>query len=168
MKVVYTSNTGFTEQYARFLASTLGCEVLELKDALSLLRKKSDIIYFGWINAGKIEGLSKALKRFSPICVCGVGIAQPSDEVVISLREGNKLSLPFFYLQGGFAYDRLKGMSKLKMSVARSLLRKSINKKENPDPSEKFLLDVMENGGDFVDRNKIKSIADWYYSRYMI
>ena len=35
MKVVYTSKTGFTEQYATFLASTLGCEALELKEALS-------------------------------------------------------------------------------------------------------------------------------------
>ncbi len=168
MKVVYTSNTGFTEQYAKYLASTLGCEALNLKDALSSLRKKSEIIYFGWINAGKVEGLKKAVKNFSPICICGVGIASPSDELVVSLREGNKLSLPFFYLQGGFDFSRLKGMSKMKMQIVHSLLKKTVEKKETPDDSEKLLLDVIENGGNFVDRNKIKSIADWYYSRYMI
>lgn len=165
MKIVYTSNTGFTEQYARHLADTLGCEALELKEALSSLRKKSEIIYFGWINAGKVEGLKKALKNFNTVCICGVGIAPPSDEVVVSLREGNGLDLPFFYLQGGFDFSRLKGSAKIKMRIARSLLKKSIEKKEKPADSEKFLLDVMENGGNFVDRNKIKSIADWYYSR---
>ncbi|MBE5732156.1 MAG: hypothetical protein E7353_03875 [Clostridiales bacterium] len=168
MKVVYMSNTGFTEQYARFLASTLGCEALELKDALSSLRKKSEIIYFGWINGGKIMGLKKAIRNFNPICICSVGISMPSDEYVVSLREDNKINLPLFYLQGGFDYSRLKGTSRIKMNIARSLLKKTIEKKENPDESEKFLLDVMENGGNFVDRNKIKSIADWYYSRYMI
>jgi hypothetical protein len=168
MKIVYTSKTGFTEQYARHLATTLGCEALELKEALSLLKKKSEIIYFGWIDGGKITGLKKALKCFSPICVCSVGISTPSDELVVSLREGNKINLPLFYLQGGFDYSRLTGTSKIKMSIARSLLKKTIEKKEKPDEEEKFLLDVMENGGNFVDRNKIKSIADWYYSRFMM
>lgn len=168
MKVVYTSNTGYTQQYAEFLAHTLGCEALNLKDALFSLKKKTEIIYFGWVNAGKIEGLKKAMKNFSPICICSVGIATPSDEVVVSLREGNSLSLPLFYLQGGFDYNRLKGLSKIKMSIARSLLKKSIEKKEKAGEEERFLLDVIENGGNFVDRTKIKSIADWYYSRMMM
>ncbi len=168
MKVVYTSNTGYTEQYARYLASTLGCEALELKEALSSLRKKSEIIYFGWINSGKITGLKKVIKNFNPICICCVGISSPSDELVVSLREGNHVNLPLFYLQGGFEYSRLKGSSKLKMSIARSMLKKTLEKKEKPEDSELRLLDIMEKGANFVDRNKIKSIADWYYSRYMI
>ena len=169
MKVIYVSNTGFTERYAKHLAKTLGCEALSLKDALSCVRKKSNVIYFGWVNAGKIEGLRKARKHFNPICVCGVGISPYVDKTVIDLMDANDLHhLPFFYLQGGFDYSRLKGFNKLKMSIARSILRKSIEKKEIPDENEKALLDVLDNGKDFVDVNKIKSIADWFYSRYMI
>ena len=169
MKIVYTSNTGFTERYARHLAQILKCEALSLKDAISCVRKKSEIIYLGWVNAGKIEGLKKASKNFKPICVCGVGIAPPSDEVTVSLMDGNGLHhLPFFYLHGGFDYDRLRGGNRLKMNIARSLLKKSIDKKENPTESEKNLLVILNNGADFVDVDKVKSIADWFYSRYMI
>ena len=168
MKIVYVSNTGFTERYARYLAQNLRCEALSLKEAVSCVRKKSDVIFFGWVNAGKIEGLKKVRKIFNPICVCGVGIAPSDDKTIVSLMDANDLHhAPFFYLQGGFNFDSLKGGNKLKMSIARSLLKKEIEKKENPEASEKALLDILTNGADFVDPNKIKSIADWFYSRYM-
>ena len=169
MKIVYVSNTGFTERYAKHLAKTLGCEALSLKDALSCVRKKTNVIYLGWINAGKIEGLKKVQKYFNPICVCGVGIAPHVNKTIIDLMDANDIHhLPFFYLQGGFNYDRLRGLNRLKMSIARSILRKSLEKKESPDDDEKELLDLLNNGGDFVDENNVLSIADWYYSRYMI
>ena len=169
MKIVYTSNTGFTESYAKRLASKLGIEALTLKDALSCVEKNSNIIYLGWINTGYIEGLNKARKHFNPVCVCGVGLAPHQENHILAIRENNDLKLsPFFYLEGGFDFSLLKGLNKLKMKIARSLLKKSITKKENPSDNEKALLEILYNGANFMDLEKVDGVANWYYSRYII
>ena len=43
--VVYTSNTGYTKQYAELLSKRLSLPVYSLKDAPSELKDGSEIIY---------------------------------------------------------------------------------------------------------------------------
>lgn len=72
--IVYTSNTGFTESYAKMLGNRLNLPVYSLSDAEKSIDKGSDIIYLGWLAAGIVKGYKKAAKRYTIKAVCGVGM----------------------------------------------------------------------------------------------
>lgn len=97
MVIVYTSNTGFTKKYADMLAEKTGFPVYNIKE-LFKVKGGEEIIYLGWIKAGRIQGLSKVLKNHAVKAVCATGTAKtikPSQEV---FQKNNKIqSLPFFY-----------------------------------------------------------------------
>ena len=58
--IVYTSNTGYTEEYARMLSKSTGLRALLLKDAVKALKRGTPVIYMGWLMAGIINGYKKA------------------------------------------------------------------------------------------------------------
>lgn len=45
--IVYTSNTGYTEEYARMLSKSTGLRALLLKDAVKALKRGAPVIYMG-------------------------------------------------------------------------------------------------------------------------
>ena len=49
--IVYTTNTGNTERYAKMLGQRIGLPVYALEDAKKYLEKNTGIIYLGWIMA---------------------------------------------------------------------------------------------------------------------
>ena len=51
--VVYTSNTGSTEHYAKLLGHELRVSVYSTEEAGNKLPTGTEIIYLGWIMAGK-------------------------------------------------------------------------------------------------------------------
>ena len=53
--IVYTSHTGSTAQYAYLLGRELGITVY---NSMRELEKDTEIIYLGWIMAGKVQGYS--------------------------------------------------------------------------------------------------------------
>lgn len=53
--VVYTSNTGSTEHYAKLLGHELRVSVYSTEEAGNKLPTGTEIIYLGWIMAGKIQ-----------------------------------------------------------------------------------------------------------------
>lgn len=55
--VVYTSNTGETEKYAKAFAVKENLPCMELKEAEECLDKHASLIYFGWIFADTISGI---------------------------------------------------------------------------------------------------------------
>ena len=63
--IVYTSNTGFTAQYASLLGGETGLPVYSLEDASKSLPRSSPIIYLGWLTAGKVQGYDKAVTKFN-------------------------------------------------------------------------------------------------------
>lgn len=64
--VVYTSNTGSTEHYAKLLGHELRVSVYSTEEAGNKLPTGTEIIYLGWIMAGKIQrfGLARKNIRF--------------------------------------------------------------------------------------------------------
>ena len=60
--IVYTSNTGYTAQYAQMLGEITGLPVWDL--ASRQAPKGSDIIYLGWLMAGNIQGYKKAARDY--------------------------------------------------------------------------------------------------------
>ena len=57
--IIYSSQTGFTEKYAKWLSEALECDILPLKQAKKLDFQEYDaVIYGGWCCAGSINNLN--------------------------------------------------------------------------------------------------------------
>ncbi|MGN1133511.1 MAG: hypothetical protein ACI4RN_03545, partial [Oscillospiraceae bacterium] len=62
--IVYTSNTGHTQQYALLLGEQIGLPAYSLEEAGSQISGGSPVIYLGWIHASHVKGFSKASSHF--------------------------------------------------------------------------------------------------------
>ena len=70
--IVYTSNTGYTAEYARMLGESTGLPVYDLNAAAAQLKPGTEILYLGWLMAGAVKGYKAAAKRYRVCAVCGV------------------------------------------------------------------------------------------------
>ena len=81
--VIYESGTGFTAQYAAWIAEELQCESVALKNAKSVNPAEYDqIIFGGWMCAGKVTGYDKFVKMNAKnVILYAVGMAPSVPEV---------------------------------------------------------------------------------------
>ena len=107
--IVFTSNTGYTREYAALLGEKTGLPVYSLEEAGQRLAPGNTILYLGWLMAGKIQGYAKASARYHVAAVCGVGMGATGSQIA-DVRKANGLTaeLPVFTLQGGFDITRLR------------------------------------------------------------
>ena len=133
--IVYESNSGFTKQYAELIANKCNLKALSLKQAKKELKKNSDVFFLGWIFGSRIMGYKKANKKYKLIGACAVGITNPNS--------GYKNELKGF---------KAKLINILGKSIAREIALKQAKKED------KELLQIIENGANFVSENNITSI----------
>ena len=60
--MIYTTNTGSTEHYAKLLAQNTGLPVYSLAEAKKRVFAGAEVIYLGWIMAGSVKGYAEAAK----------------------------------------------------------------------------------------------------------
>lgn len=157
--IVYTSETGFTEQYATLLGEKLKLSVKRLDTALETMGDNERIFYLGWLMAGKIKELDKAKKKFRLMGACGVGIRPDVDNMVNSLTKSLKMPLgSVFYLPGGYAPDTLNKSYKRPLTLVLGFLSKKIKKQKEKTPEEEHLLEVMTQGGSLVDESLLRPL----------
>lgn len=157
--IVYTSNTGYTERYAKMLGGLLNIPVYSAKEAKKGLTKGAEIIYMGWLMAGNVKDFLQAARRYSVSALCGVGMA-PSGAQDDAVREKYALNIPVFTLQGGYDHQKLKGIYKSMMNM----LARMIGKKQEPSAAEQMMMDMIRKGGDFVCEENLSPVLDWYRS----
>ena len=58
--IVYTSNTGYTREYAMLLGEKTGLPVYSLDEAGKKLAPGDPVIYLGWLMAGKVQEIGRA------------------------------------------------------------------------------------------------------------
>lgn len=157
--IVYTSNTGLTESYARMLAEKTGLPVYRIEEAKEKLPKKDSVIYLGWLMAGKIVGYKKAKKRYALSAVCGVGLGDTGaqDE---GARRANKVpsDIPVFTLQGGMDHAKLTGIYKSMIDV----LTKVMKKKKNKTEDEEKMTALLISGGNYVSEKNLEAVMEWW------
>ena len=68
--IIYTTNTGSTEHYAKLLAQKTGLPVYSLAEAKKRVFAGAEVIYLGWIMAGSVKGYAEAAKRYQVRAVC--------------------------------------------------------------------------------------------------
>ncbi len=156
--IVYTSNTGFTERYAKMLSENTGLPVFTLKEAKRKLEKGSEIIYLGWLMASLVRGYRQAVKRFRVSALCGVCMGDSGSQID-AVRKCNAVSgdLPVFTLQGGMDHSKLKGIYRSMINM----LIKALSAKKNKNEDEEKMLELIKNGGDYVSEENLANVIKW-------
>ena len=154
--IVYTSNTGFTKEYALMLANRLSLPVYSLEDAKAILNNKANILYLGWLCANRVVGLAKALKLYNVIAIGAVGARLPFNKAYLEeLKRVNHKGDNLFYLHGGIDYQALKGVKKWILKEASKFIARG-NTKEALE-----LKEIFKNGGSFVDEKYLEPIISF-------
>lgn len=161
--IVYTSNTGFTAQYASLLGGETGLPVYSLEEAVKSLPQSSPIVYLGWLTAGKVQGYDKVVTKFNLQALCAVGMAKCGSQME-DVRKSNNLpeGLPLFTLQGGFDLKKLRGVYKFMMLVMSKTVAKKLAAKPDRTPDEEDMLDLFQNGGNRVSLENLRPVLAWY------
>jgi len=150
--IVYTSNTGFTKEYALLLQEATMLEIFSLQEAKTRLNPKDEVIYLGWVFAGKIKGLNKARSRYKLKAVGAVGMGEYSDEYEKMILNGNSLSQEnSFYLQGGFDFAKLKGINRFIMGM----MANSMKKKTDLNAEDQAFMSMYEKRTSYVSRDNL-------------
>ena len=161
--IVYTSNTGYTAEYARLLGERTGLPVYSLAEAEQKLAAGNRVIYLGWLMAGKVQGYKKAAKRYKVQAVCGVGMGGNGSQLQ-EVRKANAISekTPLFTLQGGFDIQKLSGVYKLMMTIMIKTAGKGLAEKQDRTPEEDVMLEMLTKGGSRVSAENLADVLDWW------
>lgn len=167
--IVYTSNSGYTAQYAEILHQKTKLPAYTLDQAKTVLPAQSEIMYLGWIMASNMQGYRKAAKRYQIACACGVCMGASGSQLK-EVRSATKIdaSIPLFTLQGGFDMNKLHGMYKLMMQVMAKTAGKGLAEKTDRTPDEDVMLDMMLHGGNYVSEENLRPVLDWYTGQQKI
>lgn len=150
--IIYESNTGFTERYAKILSDKTGVPAYSLSAAKKQVAKGEEVVFLGWVFANKISGFDKARKLWNVAAVGAVGMNPRSEENTKIVTEANKPECPLFYMWGGLDNSKLKGINKLMLGIVRDSLIKE-NKPEYADA-----IRVFKEGGDFVSEEYLAEL----------
>lgn len=159
--IVYTSENGSTERYARALSERTGLPAYALQDACKVLPKGESIMYLGWVMAGQIQGLKKAVEMYKTEAVCAVGLGMNMEEDTLRKGGGLKKELPVFPLMGDLEPKKLRGIHKLLISF----MGKALNKKQNLTEEEQRQREIFLHGAYAFDPRSLAPVLDWYNSK---
>lgn len=161
--IVYTTNAGSTEQYAKLLAQKTGLPVYSLAEAKKALPAEAKIIYLGWIMASTVKGYADAAKRYAICAVCAVGMGQTGTQGdVVRKKNAIPQQIPLFTLQGNFHVEKLHGIYRLMMQMMVKFAGKGLLEKTDRTPEEDDMLDMMLHGGNRVCEENLQAVLDWY------
>ena len=167
--VVYTSQTGFTKRYAKWLSDEMKADMYDLKEVQkkdeSFYSEYEKIVYAGWAMASKVVKanwfLKKAAgwkdKKLAIICVGGCPGDAPECEAMMKtvLNEEQNSYIKAFYCQGGFNYDKMNTASKLAMKMFIGSLKKK------PDEKSQTMVEMINKGYDISDVKYIQPVVDY-------
>ena len=163
--VIYTSQTGFTKRYAKWIAKAAGADCLELSAA-----KKKDlasyeaIIFGGWACAGSIHKISWfkkninkwADKKLIAFCVGGSPASNPEIKTALekNFTESERKKVRAFYCPGGFRYEKMPVLSRLMMKM----FIKTLKSKKHKTKEEKIMIKMISSSYDISDKKYIEPI----------
>jgi menaquinone-dependent protoporphyrinogen IX oxidase len=165
--VVYQSKSGFTKNYATWLANDLNCDLLDgTKVRIGDLLGYDTIVYGGGLYAIGIRGVKLITKNYEQLknkklIVFAVGASPSREETTEEVR---KINIPaeqldkihFFYLRGGFDYNRLTPFNKILMT----LMKIKLKNVKNPDADQKGMLASYDHPVDFTKEKYLEPIIN--------
>jgi len=163
MTIVYQSKTGHTRQYAEMLAKAEHLKVLSLAEAESSLPKGEDVLFLGWLMAGHISGIDRAVRLWKVRAACGVGMSPADAGVMTTISKANYVpDAPLFYLQGGWAPKKVGWFQRRMVGLVTRSTRKVLREKGTKrTQQEQAYYDMLVKGGSFVAYQNLKPIQNW-------
>lgn len=168
--ILYSSKTGYTENYAKWIAKALGCDIQRLADFdIKNLSAYNTIVYGGGLYAGGINGF----KKISPflenandkkLVLFATG-ASPMKSVDKSALISHNMSptisdrVMFFYLRGGYDFNRLSFIDKILMTIFKFKIR-FYSKKRALTADENGMLNAYNQPVDFTKEDHITPIVE--------
>ena len=166
--VIYNSQTGFTKEYAEWIAEELGCQAVSFAERKSINYNEYDTIIIGsWLQAGNIRETGKIRriirkykdKRFA---VYATGCMPADAKNIPGIFEKNFPKDRFtncdtFYFRGGLRYEKMTKMGQKMMAM----LKKVLSGKKEPSAADKATLEIISNNFEGQDRASISTIIDW-------
>ena len=161
--IIYTTNTGSTERYAKLLAQKTGLPAYSLAEAKKRVFAGAEVICLGWIMAGSVKGYAEAAKRYQVRAVCAVGMGQTGTQTD-SVRKKSAIpaNVSLFTLQGNFDVKKLHGVYRLMMEIMVKTAGKALAEKKDRTPDEDDMLDMMLYGGERVEAENLSAVLDWF------
>lgn len=158
--VIYESQTGFTAQYAAWIAEALQGECLPLKQVTAQHLTACDrVVFGGWVMGNGIVGLEKLRAITTPAAVFAVGSSPAYEEVLAAIREQNKLGdVPLYYMEGGFRFEKLGLAQRLMLKV----LKKSVAKKQNRTRQEDYMAAALGTSFDHSAQEQIAPLIQQF------
>lgn len=167
--IIYTTNTGSAEQYAKMLAEQTGLPVFSMEEAKSEVEEGSEIIYLGWIMAAQVKGYKTAAKKYKIRAVCAVGMEKTGTRTEeIRKKTFVPAEVPLFTLQGNFNVKKLHGFYRLMMSMMVKMVTKQLVAKTDRTQRENEMLEIMLQGGENVRKENLAEVLDWYKREEML
>jgi len=163
--IVYSSQTGHTKQYAKYLSDALSLPYYDLARGIPA-PKGRDLIFMGWLFAGKIKGYEKAAKGNRVRAVCASGMGPGSEKLVAKLRKENKIpaDVPVFYMQGGFDMKALPLPMRAIMSVKNKSIAEGLLKAGTMDAQQTATYKMTQGKYSAVDKENLAPVVAWYRS----
>lgn len=157
--VLYESGTGFTAQYAAWIAEELQCESVALKNAKAVNLSDYDrVIFGGWMCAGKVMGYDKFVKMNAKnVVLFAVGMAPSVPSVAEKIVKENGFDAErFFYFEGGYRPEKVNFIMRTMMKM----LKKSIEKKAEKTEEDLYIIKTF-NGADNAKKEAVQPLVDF-------
>lgn len=164
--ILYCTNQGNTERYARDIASAVGGDVLKM--SRWNLRKAKDydcVVFGGWVRGGIIQGLDDFLAEYDSlegkdILIYSVGISVPTKQGRADMISRNLLDMyhvRYYQFRGSFDFKKLRFPQNIlmKRSVEMSIKDPSISPESDPSS----LRALLENPIEFYDQEKVDRVV---------
>lgn len=157
--IIYESGTGFTARYADWIAEELQCESVKLKEAKTVnLADYDQVIFGGWMCAGKVMGYDKFVKMNAKnVVLFAVGMAPSVPETANKIITENGFDAEhFFYFEGGYRPEKVNFILRIMMKM----LKKSIEKKPEKTEEDLYIIKTF-NGADNAKREAVKPLVEF-------
>lgn len=166
--VIYKSKSGFSKKYAEWIAKELNADIFEAtKVNVNMLKKYNNIVYGAGLYAVGINGIKfikDNLEKISEkkIIVFATGASPWEKKIIDDVKNKNfsiqqQKFIKFFYLRGGFDYNKLTLFNKFLMQ----LLKMKLKKKNNQTAHEKGMLAAYSHPMDFTNKKNISEIITY-------
>ena len=168
--VVYKSKTGFTKKYAQWIAEQLSADIFNISEVnINTLIKYDTIIYGGSLYAVGILGIDLINKNIDKlkdkkILVFATGVSPLSDKAINDITSKNFTQeqlkfINFFYLRGGFNYNKLNFFDKFLMTLLKGKIKSK--KKEELIPDETLMLSIFHESVDYTKKENINELISF-------
>lgn len=167
--IIYGSNYGTTESYARKLSQMTGIPLINYKE-IKDLSPYDTVIHFGGLYAGGVKGLKqtvKALPKKAKLFIVTVGLADVTDrENTDNIKQSIKRQVndeifdraEIFHLRGGIDYKKLNFKHKTMMTLLYNKAKNLPQEKKTADV--KAMIETFNKQVDFIDHSALNQILE--------